>query len=466
MSDNKTKATSKNFGFTKDGKVYRKAFNDFKDLEIGEVRESDEKSIEYFIDRYDALVEKVNELEQAIEEASNKGSFLMKLLHIKEKIATYKGIGDFKALLIRLHKVEEDLQGNIADNRVKNLEIKDSLLKEALGLKDSKEWDDTAEKMKELRLNWLRTGAVIDEKQNEIEELFHNTVNHFFEEKRKFNEARKKEINDKSKRYKYLISQVKKLSYESDKEVIYKRINEIKADWEKVGALPFKVMRLLESKLARSIQDLKQNKRRRRIGQPNENRGYSQGRPYGNDSGSYQQRNRVGGDSRRSQDDRRNYQMSDTADKEMIENKNRLLNLALELKDLSLDESIPLAKDLQEQWLKTGKSTAPEIRTIYNRFRETIALLFESNGLKRQIDKNHPAFSSKSSADQKIVKIATMRELIKREKSEIRLFEDNLNENGIFDKSDVQSKMLISRLKNQKYKLKIKETLLHNIELG
>jgi hypothetical protein len=133
---------------------------------------------------------------------------------------------------------------------------------------------------------------------------------------------------------------------------------------------------------------------------------------------------------------------------------------------MSLEKSIPIAKDLQEQWLKSGKSTAPEIRIIYNRFRETIALLFESNGLKKQINENYPVFSEKSNSEQRIIKIATMRELIKREKSEIRLFEDNLNENGIFDKSDVQSKMLISRLKNQKYKLKIKETLLHNIELG
>ena len=105
---------------------------------------------------------------------------------MKDKMPEYKGIGDFKVLLKKLEKLESQLQEKISENRVKNLEIKEALLKDAESLKDSKEWEETAEKMKDLRLNWVRTGAVVMMKnKKQWEEKFHNTVNFFFEEKKK-----------------------------------------------------------------------------------------------------------------------------------------------------------------------------------------------------------------------------------------------------------------------------------------
>ena len=112
MSDQKTSTKSSPFGYTKDGNVYRKGFNGLEDLEIGEVRESEDQSIEYFIEKYNSLVKKIDELEKSVNEATNKGSFLMKLLHMKEKMPEYKGIGDFEALIKRLEKLENGLQKN------------------------------------------------------------------------------------------------------------------------------------------------------------------------------------------------------------------------------------------------------------------------------------------------------------------------------------------------------------------
>lgn len=457
MSDKKKSTKSSPFGYTKDGKVYRKGFNGLRDLEIGEVRDSEEQSIEYFIDKYDSLVKKIDELEKSVKEATNKGSFLMKLLHMKEKMPEYKGIGDFEALLNRLDKLEDGLQKNISENRVKNLEIKTALLDEAKKLKDSTAWNDTAEKMKELRLNWVRTGAVVDEKQANLEEEFHNSVNHFFEEKRKHNEKKRREIIQRSKRYKDLIAEVRKLAYQKDKDVLYNRINEIKSEWEQIGEIPDKIMRSLEGKLTRSIQDLKNQKRRRRIGQPESNRDR-----YQNNRGNFQQRR--GYTNRPNQ--RYSNEMTEEADPKMIKDKQRLLDLAQELNDMPLNKSIPIAKDLQDKWLKSGKSRAPEIRNIYNKFRETIALIFERNNLERETAKKHADVSGKSNSEQKIIKISVLRDLIKREKTEIKLFEDNINENNVYEKNDSQSKMLISKLRSQKYKLKIKEMLLNQIELA
>ncbi|MEQ8359077.1 MAG: DUF349 domain-containing protein [Cytophagales bacterium] len=444
------------YGYVKDGKVFRKAFLKNKDLEIGIVRETEEKSIQYFVERFLSLREKVEELEKSVDEATNKGSFLMKLLHMKDKMATYKGIGDFEALIERLDKIESRLQENIAENRVKNLEIKEALLKDALALKDSTDWEETAEKMKELRLNWVRTGAVIEDKQEELEQTFHNTVNHFFEEKKKYNEKKRKIIAERSKQYKYLISKVRKLMYEQDKDVIINRIQGIKKDWESVGEIPERLMKSLEGKLAKSIQNLKNPKRRRRIGQhQGNNQRDFQSRPNYRERDSSPRRQAYQGNERNEEEF-----------KKLHEQKSKLLNMALELKELPIDKSLPLARELQDKWLKSGKSTAPEIRSIYNKFRETIALIFEKNHLETEIMKKHTVFSGKSKTEQKIIRISTLKEMIRRDKGEIKLFEDNLNQSGVMENQDRRSQDLISKLRGQKFRLKIKESLLNEIELN
>ncbi len=443
------------FGYVKEGKVYRRAFLDNKDLEIGTVRETEEKSIQYFVDRFLGLREKVEELEKSVTDATNKGSFLMKLLHMKDKMAEYKGIGDFEALTKRLDQLESKLQENIAENRVKNLEIKEALLKDAQALSDSQDWEETAEKMKELRLNWVRTGAVVEEKQEELEDAFHNTVNHFFDEKKKYNEKKRRVIGERSKKYKYLISQVRKLTYEEDKDVVLKRIQRIKEDWEGVGEIPERLMKSLESKLASTIQNLKNPKRRRRIGQHQDNRRDYQNRP------NYRDRSNSSG--------RPDYQRNEHSEedlKKLLEQKSKLLSLSLELKDLPLEQSLPLARELQDKWLKSGKSTAPEIRTIYNKFRETIALIFEKNHLQSEIKKKHPVFDGKTKAEQRIIRISALREMIRRDKGEIKLFEDNLNQSGVMENPDRRSQELISKLRGQKFRVKIKEALLNEIELN
>lgn len=452
------------FGYVKDGKVYRKGFLDHEDLEVGEVRETDEKSIQYFVDRYDTLVGKIEELEKAVEEAANKGSFLMKLLHMKDKMPEYKGIGDFESLITRLDKIESRLQENIAQNRVKNLEIKTALLEEAERLTDSTEWYETAEKMKELRLNWVRTGAVVEDKQDDMEERFHTAVNNFFELKRKHNEEKRKKIVERSKHYKRLISNVRRLSHEQDKEAILSKIQEIKKEWESVGEIPEKLMRSLEGKLARSIQGLKSQKRRRRIGQA----GPPQRGAYRDQRQSFDRGGRPRGDFQGRRNDYQDRSREMTADQlhEMMQEKSRLLSLALEIRDLPLGKSVPLARELQDKWLKSGKSTAPEIRSIYNKFRETIALIFEKNSLEIELKKKYPIIESKSKSEQKIIRISILREMIRRDKSEIKMFEDNLIQSGAMNNQDRQSMALVSRLRGQKFRVKIKESLLQDIELN
>ena len=80
--------------------------------------------------------------------------------------------------------------------------------------------------------------------------------------------------------------------------------------------------------------------------------------------------------------------------------------------------------------------------------------------------KRAPGFESKSASDKKKIEIDTLKDLIHRDKTEAKLFEDNLNQNGVFDNEDEHSQKLVSKLKSQKYRIKIKEILLNDLSVS
>ena len=87
------------FGYIKDGKVFLKGFLGRPDRVIGEVKGNEASTILYFETRFTQLEEKVASLKAAIEENQNKGSFLMKLIHLKESLYT---ISNYNEKRIRL----------------------------------------------------------------------------------------------------------------------------------------------------------------------------------------------------------------------------------------------------------------------------------------------------------------------------------------------------------------------------
>ena len=118
------------FGNIKDDKIFLNAWGEHPERQIGEVREDEESSIAYFVEKYEELVKKINDLEKEIEESVNKGSFLMKLKHLKSQLSEHDGLGDYIVLEERLTKQEALLEDIIQKNRERNSEIKKSLLEE------------------------------------------------------------------------------------------------------------------------------------------------------------------------------------------------------------------------------------------------------------------------------------------------------------------------------------------------
>lgn len=168
------------FGVIREGKVFRNAFLEFPEKEIGEVRESEGETFSYFQGRFDLIEQDVAKVEAKINEATNKGSYLMKVLHLKNTIPTTDALGDFEALYNKVCAFEQQLEALISQNRLKNLEIKTALLAEIAEATKSSEWKSATEKVKLLQTNWTKTGAVAEDKKETIEGSYKELIDGFY----------------------------------------------------------------------------------------------------------------------------------------------------------------------------------------------------------------------------------------------------------------------------------------------
>jgi hypothetical protein len=119
------------YAYILDSKVFLKGYMGMPDRQIGEVKRTEEEAFQYFVNRYDIAVSKVNQLETEIEEAQNKGSYLTKLIQLRKRLLNFDGIGNFIPLLEKLDVLEGSLTSLIGENQSSNLEIKRALIEEA-----------------------------------------------------------------------------------------------------------------------------------------------------------------------------------------------------------------------------------------------------------------------------------------------------------------------------------------------
>ena len=226
------------FGYIQDGKVFLKGFLGRPDRVIGEVKGDEASTILYFETRFTQIEEKVAGLKAAIEENQNKGSFLMKLIHLKESLYTSDALGDFSLLIEQLEEQEAYLSEIIQGNRSKNLEIKHGLIQEALSMQTSTDWKDTTEKFKELKLRWIKTGPVEKEVHEELEAEFNQAVDFFFEQRQEFYDQLTIQSEVNIKVYESLLQQAREAHDHPDSKMAFDISKRIQKEWKAAGKVP------------------------------------------------------------------------------------------------------------------------------------------------------------------------------------------------------------------------------------
>lgn len=372
------------YGYIKDNKVYLRKFLNQPDRVIGEVKEDEASTIKYFEDRFSTLKEKIGQLKRDIEENQNKGSFLMKLIHLKDSLLEYDALGDFVPLIDDLEQQQVYLEDIIKKNREKNLEIKRGLILEAEALKNSTEWKETAEEFKNLKMRWIKTGPVEKEFEEEIEELFNKAIDKFFDNRKNFFEDMAVQAEVNIKIYERLVLEARAAFDNPDAKRAFEISKRIQKEWKAAGRVPAEKRQPLWDEFSKL-------------------------------------NNRIFSRFRRT--------METGPQMKPWELMKKMESMTDEMKKLAYAETNPdgvsSAKRLQAEWKKLPQRKPKEANLIMRSFTFFSEIVFEKLFLERLAFSKYEDFNQRDRVEQKKVKSAILRDLIHRDESELATVKDN-----------------------------------------
>ena len=403
---------AKQFGYVKEGKVFLNSFRSFPERAIGEVKDTEENALNYFVNRFSVIENRVNKLVNSIETAQNKGSFLMSLLHLKESVPKYDALGDFEVLLQKLEKAEISLGGLILQNRAKNKEIKESLIEEATVAVENPDWKETTTSLTELNLKWIKTGKADKELDEELEIAFRDIFTDFYNRKKLFYEEIQELYVKRLEVYQTLLDQAREVL---SRKAHPAELKPIQAAWKEVGNVPKVMLHPVIKEYKYIVKELV----------------------------------RYHKNLRGPELDFGKWERLATEIEKMIE-----------VKDFLRPERI---KEIQESWRKLGKLPPHKI-DILHRFTAAVDKFFEVSYLENTMKRKHPGIELRSTREQLEVKINLMKEFIRREKMEIESFQDNL-EATIAQKLGADAELVIrKKLAFQTKRLDNKTKLLDELQ--
>jgi len=398
------------YGYIKDNKVFLKGFLNHPDRVIGEVKENEASTIKYFEDRFLTIQEKINYLKKCIEENQNKGSFLMKLIHLRDSLYGFDALGDFVPLIEELNDLENYLQDIIRGNREKNLEIKKGLIEEAKSQQNSTDWKETSEAFKELKIRWIKTGPVEKELEADLENEFHAAVETFYTHRKDFFDGLALQADENIKVYEDLLRQAQDAYNLPDAKMAFEISKRIQKEWKTSGKVPAEKRKPIWdefSKLNNKIfSRFKRNAEAKKAINP----------------------------------------------KEIV---SRIEAMAAEIKKLASEESnfqvVSKAKKLQSEWKELPPKKPFEASLHSKNFVYFSEIVFEKAFVESLANSKHANFKEKTIQEQKNIKTHIIKDLIQRDEKELETIKEN-SENFTSSGSDFD--MLLKR-KIGSYKRKI-----------
>ena len=120
------------------------------------------------------------------------------------------------------------------------------------------------------------------------------------------------------------------------------------------------------------------------------------------------------------------------------------------------------AKVLLNSWKEIRVPFKLQDKDLNERFRAACDKIFELSYLERVLARKYPAFELKSRPEQLRTKIREMEYLVRREKSDVQLAQENLD---LMSRGGGEpDKMLVGKISTQKRKIAMKETILREFQ--
>ena len=408
------------YGYIKEGKVYLKGFLNQEDRVIGEVKEDEASTIKYFEDRFEVVKDKVAQLKKDIEENQNKGSFLMKLIHLKESLKNYDALGDFVPLIEELTELEKYLEEIIQANRKRNLEIKRELVAEAEALRDSTDWKKTSDEFKELKLKWIKTGPVDKDVEEEVDVPFNKAIDTFFDNRKNYFDGLALQAEENIKVYENLLLQAQQAHELSDVKLAFEISKKIQKQWKESGRVPADKRKPLWDEFSKL-----------------NNRIFSKYK--------------------------RAIQNTPTLSPGALIRK--VEKMTGEMKALAASEFSPenmaTAKKLQAEWKKLPHRKPREAQLNARNFIFSMEVVFEKAFLNKLSLSKYEDFDKKDAKEQTQIQIGILRDLLNRDQKEFDTIQDN-SEKFRTSGDDFET-LLQKKIRNTKRKIDVKSYVLKEL---
>tara|TARA_B100000965_G_scaffold406166_1_gene443631 strand:+ start:4609 stop:5832 length:1224 start_codon:yes stop_codon:yes gene_type:complete len=399
------------YGYIKDGKVYRKSFLDFPEREIGTVKESEEATIQYFTQKFEAIVSEVEDVKSKVEEHANKGSFLIKVINLKESLGNVDALGDFEGLYHALEQLETELNEYIAQNRHKNLQIKTALLEELRVVAASHEWKSATEAIKDVQQRWMKTGAVEVEHRERIEGEFKQLVGDFFDRRAAFYADLEKMMIEKEADYEAFLNQAAKQLAETPAHKLRAVHGDLKKRWKELGKIKPDSHSAFWEKFQKLLKDSLRKAKQQSGQSPEESR--------------------------------------------------KLKEALVERLRQHSEELVPKVelRKIQGEWKSIGFPGKEANKKLQTEYRKLTMLIGEKQFLDRLLNKK--ARKGMNEGERETLRIKLLQDLLYRDTTELKTFEENVVK---FNTASGLDSLLDRKLADQKEKVAIKRALLSQLK--
>jgi hypothetical protein len=228
-------STSENY-ILKEEKVFIPSTTWFEERAIADLptEHNQQNLIDALVERFQELVDKVNELQKEFDATSDKIKLAGKVVRTKSYICTAKAIGDYPSLLTVLDKIEAVIKVAVDEVLVQ----KEKLCNEVEALLETKEWKNATDQLRDLQKAFKDLPTVPDLKNEEFRLRFEKAKDEFFKGKQASFESFELDLLDNLSKKLELCEKAEALQNSGEWKKTTELYQELNEEWKKIGMVP------------------------------------------------------------------------------------------------------------------------------------------------------------------------------------------------------------------------------------
>lgn len=194
------------------------------------------EEIQKFIDFNSDRIKEWNQKTQEILEVQKKWEAIGGTARNKSKDINKKFWSAFKGFFSNKNAFFKKLDGE----RERNLNLKNEIVKKAQELRENHDWENTANIMKDLQLQWKEVGPVPEKYREKVFQEFKEACDHFFNQRRSQFEKQDLEQEENLKLKEAITAEIERAA--ETKTGTLEALNELTARFNEIGFVPKKAI--------------------------------------------------------------------------------------------------------------------------------------------------------------------------------------------------------------------------------